>query len=135
MNTHANILYNAQSTRDWMQLTPESKVLGLAPLFHITGLICQLMTSLVVPAALILSYRFDPEIMLSSIREYGPTFAIGAVTAFVGILAAERRFLPQALKDREFYGELSLGGALRETRKLLPALIPGPSPAPWELSS
>jgi magnesium chelatase family protein len=43
----------------------------------------------------------------------------------VGILAADRQILPQALKDREFYGELSLGGALRETRKLLPALIAG----------
>jgi magnesium chelatase family protein len=43
----------------------------------------------------------------------------------VGILAADRKILPQALKCREFYGELSLGGALRETRKLLPALIAG----------
>jgi magnesium chelatase family protein len=43
----------------------------------------------------------------------------------VGILAADRRILPQALQCREFYGELSLGGALRETRKLLPALIAG----------
>jgi magnesium chelatase family protein len=43
----------------------------------------------------------------------------------VGILAADRQILPQALKCREFYGELSLGGALRETRKLLPALIAG----------
>jgi magnesium chelatase family protein len=43
----------------------------------------------------------------------------------VGILAADRQILPEALKRREFYGELSLGGALRETRKLLPALIAG----------
>ena len=43
----------------------------------------------------------------------------------VGILAADRQNLRQALQDREFYGELSLGGALRETRKLLPALIAG----------
>jgi magnesium chelatase family protein len=43
----------------------------------------------------------------------------------VGILAADRRIPPQALKYREFYGELSLGGALRETRQLLPALIAG----------
>jgi magnesium chelatase family protein len=43
----------------------------------------------------------------------------------VGILAADHKILPQALKCREFYGELSLGGALRETRKLLPALIAG----------
>jgi magnesium chelatase family protein len=43
----------------------------------------------------------------------------------VGILAADRKILAQALECREFYGELSLGGALRETRKLLPALIAG----------
>jgi magnesium chelatase family protein len=43
----------------------------------------------------------------------------------VGILAADRKILAKSLKDREFYGELSLGGALRETRKLLPALIAG----------
>jgi magnesium chelatase family protein len=43
----------------------------------------------------------------------------------VGILAADRKIDPQALNRREFYGELSLGGALRETPKLLPALIAG----------
>jgi magnesium chelatase family protein len=43
----------------------------------------------------------------------------------VGILAADGKVLPRALEAREFYGELSLGGALRETRKLLPALIAG----------
>jgi magnesium chelatase family protein len=43
----------------------------------------------------------------------------------VGILAADRKIDPHALNHREFYGELSLGGALRETPKLLPALIAG----------
>ena len=43
----------------------------------------------------------------------------------VGILAADRKIDPRALNYREFYGELSLGGALRETPKLLPALIAG----------
>jgi magnesium chelatase family protein len=43
----------------------------------------------------------------------------------VGILAADGRVDPRALNHREFYGELSLGGALRETPKLLPALIAG----------
>ncbi len=43
----------------------------------------------------------------------------------VGILASDRKIDPHALNHREFYGELSLGGALRETPKLLPALIAG----------
>jgi magnesium chelatase family protein len=43
----------------------------------------------------------------------------------VAILAADRKIDPRALEQREFYGELSLGGELRETRKLLPSLIAG----------
>jgi magnesium chelatase family protein len=43
----------------------------------------------------------------------------------VGILAATGNILPRALEHREFYGELSLGGELRQTPKLLPALIEG----------
>ena len=43
----------------------------------------------------------------------------------VGILAADGKIDPRALDRREFYGELSLGGELRETPKLLPALIAG----------
>jgi magnesium chelatase family protein len=43
----------------------------------------------------------------------------------VGILAADSKIDPRALHHREFYGELSLSGALRETPKLLPALIAG----------
>jgi magnesium chelatase family protein len=43
----------------------------------------------------------------------------------VGILAATGNIPPRALEHREFYGELSLGGELRQTPKLLPALIEG----------
>ena len=43
----------------------------------------------------------------------------------VGILAADHRIQSDLLSRREFYGELSLGGSLRETGKLLPALVAG----------
>src|SRR5579863_1414615 len=43
----------------------------------------------------------------------------------VGILAADGKIPARALLKREFYGELSLSGELRETPKLLPALIAG----------
>jgi magnesium chelatase family protein len=43
----------------------------------------------------------------------------------VAILAANGKIPPGALQRREFYGELSLGGELRHTPKLLPALIEG----------
>ena len=43
----------------------------------------------------------------------------------IGILTASGKLPANAVEHREFYGELALGGALRETRKLLPALIAG----------
>jgi magnesium chelatase family protein len=61
----------------------------------------------------------------------------------VGILAASGQVPRQGLSRREFYGELALGGELRETPKLLPALIAGvrerrelilPAANEWEAS-
>jgi magnesium chelatase family protein len=61
----------------------------------------------------------------------------------VGILAASRKWRPPTLARREFYGELALSGELRETPKLLPALIAGtrterelivPAANAWEAS-
>ncbi|MDP9012825.1 MAG: YifB family Mg chelatase-like AAA ATPase [Pseudomonadota bacterium] len=43
----------------------------------------------------------------------------------MGILAASDQLPRDALRQREFYGELSLSGELRETPKLLPALVAG----------
>jgi len=43
----------------------------------------------------------------------------------VGILAACGQFASHTLARREFYGELGLGGELRDTPKLLPALVAG----------
>jgi magnesium chelatase family protein len=43
----------------------------------------------------------------------------------VGILEASGAIPRGTLRGREFYGELSLGGELRQTPKLLPALIAG----------
>jgi magnesium chelatase family protein len=43
----------------------------------------------------------------------------------VGILAASKQLNADTLIGKEFYGELGLGGELRETSRLLPALLEG----------
>ena len=90
MNTHRNVVFTAQVYRDWMRLqdSPEPSVLGLAPLFHITGLIGHIALSLLTPMPLVLAYRFEPQVMLDAIREHRPTFTIGAITAFTALLHA-----------------------------------------------
>jgi long-chain acyl-CoA synthetase len=49
MNTHAGLVHGSCTYREWMNLTPADSVLGIAPLFHITGLIAHVCLSLLLP--------------------------------------------------------------------------------------
>ena len=42
MILHRNVAFNVEVFRHWMQIGPDDVILGLAPLFHITGLVPQL---------------------------------------------------------------------------------------------
>ncbi len=88
MTTHRNIVFNAQSYRDWMKLTSDDIVLGVAPLFHITGLIGHIAIAFLLPATLVLAYRFEPAMMLDVIRETRPTFTVGSITVFIAFMNA-----------------------------------------------
>ncbi len=83
INTHRNVVFTAQIYRDWTHVGPDDVVFGVAPLFHITGLIGHLSVALLVPAPLVLTYRFDPVVSAEAIAEHGATFIIGAITVFI----------------------------------------------------
>ncbi|ATY13045.1 acyl-CoA synthetase [Amycolatopsis sp. AA4] len=85
INTHRNLVFNAQTYRDWIGLGEADTILGIAPLFHITGLVGHAMLALLLPAPLVLAHRFQPAVMLDAIREHRPTFTIGAITAFTAL--------------------------------------------------
>ncbi len=85
MNTHATMVFNACTYREWMRLTPDDVVLGVAPLFHITGLIGHVALALLLPCPLVLAHRFQPEVVLEAIREHRPTFTVGAITVFISL--------------------------------------------------
>ena len=81
MNTHAGMVHGCCTYREWMELTSADSVLGIAPLFHITGLIGHVCLSLLLPCPLVLTHRFHAGVMLDALREYRPTFTTGAITA------------------------------------------------------
>lgn len=85
--SHANFVANARNYRDWMELLPDEPILAVAPLFHITGLVGHGVLSLLLPAPLVLSHRFHPEVMLEALREHRPVFTVGAITAFAALAA------------------------------------------------
>ncbi|MER7180740.1 AMP-binding protein [Streptomyces hyaluromycini] len=94
INTHRNLTFNTHTYREWMKLSQDDVVLGIAPLFHITGLVGHVCVSLVVGSKLVLAHRFDGRVVLDAIREHRPTFTVGAITAFNRLSG-----LPGASKD------------------------------------
>ncbi|GAA3184360.1 hypothetical protein GCM10010531_43190 [Blastococcus jejuensis] len=86
MNTHRNVTFTAQIYRDRVHAGRDGAIFGIAPLFHITGLIGHIAVSMLVPAPLILAYRFEPNVVLDAFLEHRPAFTIGAITAFSALL-------------------------------------------------
>jgi long-chain acyl-CoA synthetase len=88
MTTHRNVVFNARTYRDWIGLGPGDVVLGVAPLFHITGLIGHIAISLLVGAPLVLMYRLDPRTTLETVAAEKATFTVGSITVFIGLMNA-----------------------------------------------
>src|SRR5919108_3307212 len=88
MNTHGNVVFNSQAYRQWCRLGPDDVVLGVAPLFHITGLIAGVTTALLLGVPLVLAYRFEPSVMIEAIRDERATFTVGSITVFIALMNA-----------------------------------------------
>jgi len=88
MNTHGNVCFTSQVYRDYVGIGSHGSVLGVAPLFHITGLIGHIGVCLLSGSPLVLAYRFEPQVVLDAIREHRPTFTIGAITVFIALMNA-----------------------------------------------
>jgi long-chain acyl-CoA synthetase len=94
MTTHGNIVFNAQTYRDWIGIGSHDVILGVAPLFHITGSIGHVALSLLTGATLVLTHRFDPEAAIETIRDEQVTFTVGSITVFIALMNA-----PNARRD------------------------------------
>lgn len=86
MSTHRNVVFNATTYRQWMDLGCDDVVLGIAPLFHITGQIGHLALSLLTGAPLVLMYRMDPGLILDTAQAEKATFTVGSVTVFIALM-------------------------------------------------
>jgi long-chain acyl-CoA synthetase len=96
MNTHGNVVFNSQAYRQWCGLGPDDVVLGVAPLFHITGMIAGVTTALLLGAPLVLAYRFEPSVTIETIRTERVTFTVGSITVFIALMNA-----PGAAEDEQ----------------------------------
>lgn len=113
-NTHGNISYNAERQRTGLDLPDGATYFALAPLFHITGMVCEFAASLANAGTLALAYRFDAGVVLDAFAEHRPAYTVGPSTAYMALMAH-----PGATRDHfTSFHSLSSGGA-----PLPPALV------------
>ncbi|MER6409913.1 class I adenylate-forming enzyme family protein [Streptomyces humidus] len=113
-NTHGNIMHNAERQRTGLRLPDAPVYYALAPLFHITGMVCQLAACLNSAGTLILTYRFDAGVVLEAFAEHRPHYTVGPSTAFMALAAH-----PACTRDHfASFAHISSGGA-----PLPPALV------------
>ncbi len=89
MNSHGNVLFNSQTYRDWIGLDGDDVVLGVAPFFHITGLIGHIGVGMLVGMPVLMTYRFEPDATLELIERHGVTFTVGSITVFIALMNAK----------------------------------------------
>ncbi len=83
---HRHIAYNANTFRTWFQIGPGDVILGIAPLFHITGIVAQMALSALAGVPVILYHRFDPAETFRLIEKHRATMAVAAITAYIALL-------------------------------------------------
>jgi len=86
MSTHGNIVYNSHFYRIWMKLTQQDVVLGVAPLFHITGMVAHIGAAAAAQCPLVLAARFDAKSTLELIELWRTTMTVASITVFLALL-------------------------------------------------
>ncbi|AOP46687.1 class I adenylate-forming enzyme family protein [Streptomyces lydicus] len=113
-NTHGNIAYNAERQRTGLGLSEGATYFALAPLFHITGMVCELAACVANAGTLALAYRFEAGVVLDAFLEHRPAYTVGPSTAYMALMAH-----PGVTRDHfASFETLSSGGA-----PLPPALV------------
>jgi long-chain acyl-CoA synthetase len=86
-NTHGNIAYNGATLRVFSGLPEGSPIFALAPLFHITGMVCEVVSAIDLAGTLVLAYRFEPGVVLDAFLDTRPAYMVGPSTAYMALMA------------------------------------------------
>ncbi|MFI5619980.1 class I adenylate-forming enzyme family protein [Streptomyces sp. NPDC051567] len=114
LNPHGALLYNAMRQVTGHPVPEGATYFALAPLFHITGMVCEFTACLINAGTLALAHRFDAGVVLDAFLEHRPAYTIGPATAFMALAAH-----PGVTRDHfASFRVLSSGGA-----PLPPALV------------
>lgn len=88
MISHRNLLFNAVTYRDWVGIGAGDVIFGVAPLFHVTGIVGHAALAMLTGAPLVLTCRFEASAAVAAIAEHRATFTVGSITVFIALMNA-----------------------------------------------
>jgi acyl-CoA synthetase (AMP-forming)/AMP-acid ligase II len=124
MQTHANVVFNAGTCGTVMGASPADRTLVIAPMFHATGIVSQLVGFGAHGAARVFQPRFTAAGMRAALIQHRITFFAG-VTAMIHLMVADPAFDPAdlpALRTVCFGGAPVAEAFLEEATKHLPGV-------------
>jgi len=86
MNTHGNIAFNARVYQSMQKIDENDVVLGVAPLFHVTGEVAHLAIAALAGIPVVLYYRFDPGETLRLIEKWKVTVTVASITVYIALI-------------------------------------------------
>jgi long-chain acyl-CoA synthetase len=86
MNTHGAIAFNARVYQAMQKIEKSDVVLGVAPLFHITGSVAHGAIAALAGIPIVLFYRFDPGEVLRLIERWKATVTVASITVYIALM-------------------------------------------------
>jgi len=86
MNTHGNIGFNARVYKTMLSMDENDVVLGVAPLFHVTGEVAHLAIAALAGIPVVLYYRFDPGETFRLIERWKVTMTVASITVYIALM-------------------------------------------------
>ncbi|MGC8907597.1 MAG: class I adenylate-forming enzyme family protein [Desulfomonilaceae bacterium] len=88
MNTHGNVAFSSRVYQAMMRIDDNDVVLGVAPLFHVTGEVAHAGIAALAGIPVVLAYRFDPRETLRLIERWRVTMTVAAITVYIAWMNA-----------------------------------------------
>jgi len=88
MHTHASVMHNAMASGIWGNGTPENVTLAVVPMFHITGMVSVMHTTILAGASLVIMPRWDRELAGRLISRHQVSSWVNIPTMIIDLLGS-----------------------------------------------
>jgi long-chain acyl-CoA synthetase len=96
-----NIVSEQEATDQCLDMTPEDRVIGVLPFFHVFGLFNVLHLALVHGGSVILVPQYSPAALFHAIERFEPTLVIAIPTMFIHLqklMQVKKKMLPASIR-------------------------------------